>query len=296
MKKYIILAVTALSFAACTNDEVTTDGEVVLKVNAAISGTATRASGSQWANGDEIGITGGIYTNRPYAYGSSTGRFTATAGDIYFQDTNPVTFSAYYPYTANGTYADVSTSASNQTAENQPKIDFLYASGAVADKDNSTVNFTNDHAFSHCMTQITIDFKEGDDIDFDGGLLTGYSLAGMVLQGSFDTATGVATVADKEAEELSIALSGVTTANDIYTTSVIVFPQSSVVRIGLTVTVEGQLYKSTLTVPDTGNGSGLQPGTNYRFPVTVSKTGLTVGTVEINDWTTVTGTGSTALM
>ena len=86
MKPYILLAATALMLAACTNDEVTTtpDGEVALKVNAAISGTNTRASGTDWADGDRIGITGGNYTNSPYAYGS--GKFAATGQDIYFED------------------------------------------------------------------------------------------------------------------------------------------------------------------------------------------------------------------
>ncbi len=40
----------------------------------------------------------------------------------------------------------------------------------------------------------------------------------------------------------------------------------------------------------------MQPGVNYLFPVTVSKTGLTVGSAEIKDWVTVTGDGNTALM
>ena len=129
MKPYILLAATALMLAACTNDEVTTtpDGEVALKVNAAISGTNTRASGTDWADGDRIGITGGNYTNSPYAYGS--GKFAATGQDIYFEDSNPVTFSAYYPYAEGGGTVTATTGADMQTADGKYVCD---AGDAVA--------------------------------------------------------------------------------------------------------------------------------------------------------------------
>ena len=307
MKKYAFFAAAALMLAACSNEEVTTvpDGEVALKVNAAISGTVTRASGTKWDVNDQIGIstvgttTQTSYANIPYTWNGSS--FDSDGTDIYFQDaTETVTFRAYYPYVVSNTYTDVSTSAENQTTANQPKIDFLFATGATASKGTPTVNFTGDHAFNHCMTQITIEFKEGNDVDFDNGLLTAYTLSGMVMSGSFDTETGVATAADEDAKDLTISLNNVTTTSGAYTTSVIVFPQENVENIPLSVTVDGQTYKATLSVPQTPAGSetrtGLQPGCNYRFPVTVNKTDLTVGAAEINDWTPVTDDENTATM
>lgn len=297
MKPYILLAATALMLAACTNDEVTTtpDGKVALKVNAAISGTNTRASGTDWADGDRIGITGGNYTNSPYAYGS--GKFAATGQDIYFEDSNPVTFSAYYPYAEGGGTVTATTDVDMQAAANQPKIDFLYASGATASKDNPVVNFTGEHAFRHRMSQITLELTEGADMDFDNGMLTGYTLGGLKTQGSFNTQDGTAAADDNaQAADLNLTLIGVTTTEGKYTASpVIVFPQSAT-RIDLAVTVDGQSYRARLTVPEYNSASGLQPGVNYLFPVTVSKTGLTVGSAEIKDWVTVTGDGNTALM
>lgn len=297
MKPYILLAATALMLAACTNDEVTTvpDGEAALKVNATISGTNTRASGTDWAHGDRIGITGGNYTNRPYAYES--GKFAATGQEIYFEDSNPVTFRAYYPYAEGGGTVTATTGADMQTADQQPKIDFLHAGGATASKGNPVVNFTGEHAFCHRMSQITLEFTEGADMDFDNGMLTGYTLGGLKLQGSFNTQDGTATADDNaSAAELTIALSGVTTTNDRYTASpVIVFPQSAI-GIDLAVTVNGQTYKAKLTVPEYNSAFGLQPGVNYLFPVIVSKTGLTAGSADIKDWVTVTDDDNTALM
>ena len=54
MKQYILLAATALTLAACTNDEMTTatDSKVALKVNASIGTVDTRAVGTQWTTGD----------------------------------------------------------------------------------------------------------------------------------------------------------------------------------------------------------------------------------------------------
>ena len=99
-----------------------------------------------------------------------------------------------------------------------------------------------------------------------------------------------------QAADLNLTLIGVTTTEGKYTASpVIVFPQSAT-RIDLAVTVDGQSYRARLTVPEYNSASGLQPGVNYLFPVTVSKTGLTVGSAEIKDWVTVTGDGNTALM
>lgn len=283
--------------AACTNDEVTTtpDGDVALEVNAAISGTNTRASGTDWADGDQIGITGGNYTNKPYAY--ETGKFVATDGDIYFQGSTTVTFSAYYPYAEGGGTVTATTGVDMQTADRQPKIDFLYASGATASKDDPVVNFTGEHAFCHRMSQITLEFTEGTDMDFDNGMLTGYTLGGLKTQCSFNTQDGTA-AADGNAQvaDLNLTLIGVTTTGGKYTAPpVIVFPQSAT-GIDLAVTVDGQSYRARLTVPDYNSASGLQPGVDYLFPVTVSNRGLAVGTAEIKDWVTVTGDGNTALM
>lgn len=306
MKKYIILAATALSFAACNNDNepaTSADGTVALEVNAAISGTQTRASGEKWATGDRIGIstlagTGTNYSNVPYRYNGA--KFEPNAAPIYFQTGEEVTFYAYYPYREDATYNSVSTGADMQTAEKQPTIDFLFASGATASKNSPTVSFTGDYAFTHRMSQIAIEFAEGKGMDLDGNL-TDYTLSGLTLSGRFDTSTGVAALADEaEATNLTLALSGVATTDGKYTTApVIVFPQE-VTSMELAVTVDGQTYRATLTVPSVTVGgeakSGLQAGHSYLFPVTVNKTELEVGTATIKNWETVTADGANATM
>lgn len=290
MNKYIYLAAAALMLAACNNEEETTvpDGGVALEVNAAISGTTTRASGTQWAEGDRIGIsttsdTKTQYTNVAYRFDGAS--FTAEGSGIYFQDSEEVTFKAYYPYADNATYEGVSTSAENQTAAEQPNIDFLFASGATASRENPTANFTGDTAFKHRMSQVTLTFINGNDIELTN-TLTAYTLGGLVMEGTFDTGTGVATATTgAAAADLTIALSGVTTTDGKYTAApLILFPQTAG-TVSLSVVVDGETYYATLTIPD----GALQAGNNYTFPVTVSKTGLAVGSATIDDWTEVTG-------
>ena len=295
---YTMLAAGLL--ASCTNDEVTTpDSPVALQVNASINGAQTRAVGNQWSPTDQIGIstvegTDTYYNNVCYEWNGSSFT-TSPESAIYFQSTEEVTFCAYYPFT--GTpgapvkpLTGVSTDATNQSAENQPLIDFLYASGATASKDAPTVSFTGDHAFTHRMSQVTLTFIEGADMDLDGSW--SYTLGGLKLQGTFNPQTGTATADEVEAAPLALSLSGVQTTNARYTApSLILFPQDAA-SIALTVTIGGRDYTATLTVKD----GKLQPGNNYTWDVTVSKTGLVVGDAEIKNWETVNGGGATAEM
>lgn len=313
MRQNLLLAAAVLALAACNNDDAATpsDGEAALQVNAAISGTATRASGTSWAQGDRIGIstsgdTKTDYANMPYRYAGAG--FEADGDKIYFQsDDETVTFNAYYPFGgAAGTPAGIVEAATRtdmQAVDKQPAIDFLYAKGATADKDHPSADFTGDAAFHHRMSQLTLAFEEGDDMTF-AGHLTAYSLDGLVLEGGFDTATGTAQAkAGGGPETLVIRLpADLAATGKKYTAApIILFPQDIADgKIVLEVTADGEPYHATLTLPDAdGDGTkdtALKPGYNYLFPVTVSKTGLTVGKADIKDWETVTGDESTATM
>lgn len=310
MNKYhlsVIFAAT-LALAACTNDNEPTapdNGPMAAQVNASIEGTTTRASGTEWAVGDQIGISSvssGLtqYENIPYRYDGS--EFSPTDVAIYYQEAQEqVTFNAYYPFDGStGTMPasiPATTTADDQTAEKQPKIDFLFANGAMGSKANPTVNFTGNNAFHHCMSQITLTFIEGSDMNFPGSL-SGYKLKGLKLSGEFNSSNGT-TQTKGEMADLDIELSDVETENvdnkNQYTASpVILYPQDMNGTIGIEVTVDGETYSATLTIP--GNKKALEAGNNYTWPVTVSKTGMSVGQAEIWDWTPVQGDGTTATM
>lgn len=279
--------VLGIALAACTNDtENLNDGPVAAVINAEISdAVATRASGTTWAERDKIGISESRfgYTNVPYRWES--GKFTPTGTIIFFQDDDPTTFSAYYPYDADGGTLTATTDATAQ--QNQPAIDFLYATGATASTHNPEVNFTDDTdaggtdcSFHHCMSQITLTFKEGSGVDFSTIQPTGYTLSGLMLTGSFDTTTGTAETDDATAaQNLDMKLT-----NGALTSSVILFPQTKA-SIGLSVYYNSQPYTATLTIPD----GALKAGNNYTWTVTVRNKDLSIESAKITDWNPVTG-------
>ena len=280
-------AALGIALTACTNDnEVTDNDPVAAVINAEISdAVSTRASGTAWAERDEIGISENRfgYTNVPYRL--ENGKFIPAGTIIFFQDDDPTTFSAYYPYDADGGTLTATTDATAQ--QNQPAIDFLYATGATASTHNPEVNFTDDTAaggtdcsFHHCMSQITLTFEAGSGVDFTTIKPTGYTLSGLMLTGSFDTTTGTAETDDATAaQDLDMTLT-----NGALTASVILFPQTKA-SIGLSVYYNSQPYTATLTIPD----GALKAGNNYTYTVTVRNKDLSISSATISDWNPVNG-------
>ena len=274
-------AALALSLAACTNDnEVMDNGPVAARINAEISNAvATRASGTTWNENDRIGLTGigTQYDNVPYIMNGGT--FKEDGEPIYFHTTEEVVFRAYYPYDENGKTLKATTD--DEAQKNQPKIDFLYATGATASTHNPTVNFTDgtkaggkDCSFHHCMSQITLTFVAGHGVSFSAIQPESYTLSGLVLTGSFDTTTGIAKTDDgAQAANLDMPI------GSQLTSSVILFPQT-VTALPLYVKYNGERYKATLNIPE----GALQAGNNYTYTVKVRNRGIEVSQATIAAW------------
>ena len=274
-------AALGIALTACTNDnEMTDNGPVAAVINAEISdAVATRASGTTWADKDEIGVSENRYGYTNVRYRRANGKFEPAGSIIFFEDNASTTFSAYYPYDSNG--GTLTATTDGEAQKNQPKIDFLYATGATASTHNPEVNFTDgtkaggkDCSFHHCMSQITLTFEAGDGVSFSAIQPESYTLSGLALTGSFDTTTGIAKTDEKaQAADLEMPISSTLTS------SVILFPQAKA-SIGLTVVFNGNDYNATLTVPD----GELKAGNNYTYTVTVRNKGLSIGSAEITDW------------
>ena len=296
---YTMLAAGLL--ASCTNDELAdnplADGPVALSVTADINQVATRATATAFENNDQIGIfpiksdaleTG--QANKPYTYNGST--FTS-ADPYYFQDREMVTFNAYYPYDATLTATDYTIDINTRAEYQKSKTiegtniewrtnDYLFAS-AVTNVIEPSVSYTGNNAFNHVMTQVVFVFNAGtDDGVSDLSALSGYKIATpLVMDGSFDAATGEVTLdADAKAEVIAMTVTG-PAATELSADPLILLPQAiSGSELELEVTYNGQTYKAELNAPT----AGLQAGYSYTYTVTIKNTELEVTNASINAW------------
>ena len=279
--RFFTLVALALALVACNNDNENLNGDPVAARFTADIAPATRASGTTWTAGDRIGITDigydSQYGNVPFIL--KNGKFEAEGKVIYIEDTKA------YPYNAVGGILAATTDATAQ--QNQSAIDFLFATGATGDKKSPVVSFTDktgkggeDNSFHHRMSQITLTFEAGDGVNFSVVKPERYTLDGLLLTGTFNTADGIAT-ADNGAQtgELTMNL-----ADGNLTSSIILFPQT-VASLPLVVNYKGQEYHATLTMPE----GALQAGNNYTYTVKVRNKVLEVSEATIAKWNDIDG-------
>lgn len=306
MKKIILLTAVALALASCDNnddnDNIVPSQEQV-RISATI-GEPSRAKDTSWSPGDSIGISSTVGTGvGPY----TNVKYTTSGGEVfegiplYFY--NEMTLIAYYPFTGSKDIAPgfipARTDAEAQTMENQPKIDFLWDSRTNKDKkDFSAVNNTVNFKFAHKMSKLTFAFI-GSEAVYENEVLIAsevkvsdiikYEVEGLVMDGTFDTATGIcATDTDAASENLIINVEKGSVEENQYLSPLIVFPQkpgnNSVKLHVYTDEIENsgvlQHYTCTLTF---GDGE-LKPGNSYMYTVQVSKVGLKLGDMKIDDW------------
>lgn len=302
--KCLLAASMLLGLAACSNDETEKTG--MEKDNTAlftgnIEGTHTRAFDQTWDATDQIGISGTsgskAYTNICYNYASTGGgTFTAAGENIYYQDDQSVTFTAYYPWNTSLT-ATTTITADTWGQKDQKKFDFLYATASGSK--GVPVNFT----FEHKMAKLVLIVKGGKDMTYTDVKNAVCSLGNFLHEGNFDRTTRTATATGNMGVMWSFANN---TSDVAYNTPAIVenepnasvaytlilFPQTFPATVGgdlLTFTAEtgGKTYSTEIDlskVSGNDNKNELQAGAQYNITINLNKTGLTVGTSSISKW------------
>ena len=281
--RLLTLAALAMTLAACNNDnENLNDGPVAAKFTADIyESVSTRVNqdGTDWTDGDCIGITGAGFINIPYV--RESGQFVPEDKTIYFNDTETKTFNAYYPYQSDGGTVSVSTAADKPGSG----IDFLFASGATGDTHNPEVSFTDktaeggaDNSFHHRMSLIKFTFKAGDGIIFNGMEPADYTLDGLKHEGTFDTATGTTAVTEAAESPITMQLGGATTSQ------VIILPQVVNSSLELKVSFNGLDYTTTLPNPSKPEANLFSADYAYTYNITLNNKGITVEEPEITPW------------
>lgn len=294
---FLAVSIIALALTACGNDNdpQPENRPVPASLSAGIGRMdmpQSRAAGTAWAPNDAIGITATagsavLYTNIHYHTPAGDGNFVATPGpdgkdnNIYFQNTDPVAFSAYYPYYGdNGTAPDTdgiltrTLSAADQAADKQPDIDYLYAT-ATGSSASPAVSLM----FAHRMSRIVLNFKPGAGIDFPAEGFD-FTLKGLKMEGSFNTTNGNALAsATATPQDISLKVSTPTAVGAVPAASLILFPQSTPTA-ELTVKINNVDYNASLNIAT----NGLAPGSSYTYNVTVNKTSITISAPNIGNW------------
>lgn len=301
-RNYSLLAgaMLTLAFTACSNEEIENaplEKPVAAQVTADIDQVVTRASDISWENDDAIGIscssTNTNYTNMKYVTADGDGNFThegGAASGIFFQGTEEVNFSAYYPFTgtegsAPGTEGVISGNTSNQA--NQNNFDYLYATTSTSHA-TPTISFTGNNIFKHKMTRLKLIIEPSISDGFSAGDVENgtYSLSGIKHEGTFNTSNGTATATGSATNGWEITATP-TDAGNQRTYSMILYPQSS--SLTFTAVINSQTYSVVID-------PALAASTSYTYTITVKKEGLKVSDCTIGGWgAEVTGSGTAAM-
>lgn len=197
-----------------------------------------------------------------------------------------MTFTAYYPYaeTLTDGIIEKEIKDTDQEADAQKNIDYMFASGAKASREFPQVNFvddrTTDARFKHRMARLVFIFKQGADTDLKD--MSEFTVKGLKMRGTFNTTNGKATATDGAATDLIIG--GTPTASDTHTRSLILFPQTvgQDGKFQLSLTLDNVAYTAELSVP---NGkTAFESGNKYTYTITVNKTGIVVSECSIGGW------------
>lgn len=314
-KECFFLAVAALAFASCSNDDDLNmnNGPVEARISAGVSNPLTRAIDNLW-EADEIGVmvkevTGTtsnvtsvmkeLYKNVKYSTSSTdkTATFTAIGNKgIFFQDASEtVTFAAYGPYQASEPDAlpgedgvITGSTASQSTRELQKAFDFIHASGAEASRQSPDVIFDESHPFEHKMTRLIIEVKPGTDNDITIDDLTkegtSYILGGLNHSGQFDITAGTAKATGTEVvNDWSLStnsLKGTKETDTKVTFISILYPQElNNKALTFKATIDNQTYTNSDKIKPK-----LDAGYTYTYTITVKKTGISVSGYKISEW------------
>lgn len=305
-KYFITAALAVLTLTGCNSES--NEPEVIGRKDypdftAVISGIESRAFNQSWEQGDEIGISGAGRTNVCYLTNGLNGTFDVkTPGEqIYFQDENEVTFTAYYPYTDLEANA-MTISADTKVQPDQKKFDFLWTQ-ANGSKNSPNVNLN----FAHRMAKVSFTVRPGDGMSFDEVKAARLSLSGFSHTGSFDVNNGKA-VADNTVvsdwsftDEANKAPVEINDTEKLMTFSLIFFPQMFDNPLAFSAELDltgDRSYNLAANIDFTAanrekDGADAKnewvAGRQYNLSLTLHKTEITVDKCVIDPWSVVDG-------
>ena len=280
--QYIALAVLALTFAACTQDEdfiPRGDGDAV-KITASIGALQTRVSydaerNTTFDEGDQIKVENKLRTSKNVATYTLTDEEWNTADPFVWNGASKNEFEAWYPLTASYTTFTIPTDQSSEQLLGA--ADWMTASSGEIDKpENQTLNLD----FQHQLSKVTVTIADWND-EF-GGTAQEVSTPKIYSKG-----TDIEVVYATDGPNVTTsdgALTAITPSAVGHTYTAIVAPAKYAnTDKFMTFTVNGQ-EMTVLATPSSLNEEGLQAGLHYLFDLKVGKDAVTLYSVKVTPW------------
>ncbi|MFR9602694.1 MAG: fimbrillin family protein [Rikenellaceae bacterium] len=271
MKKLIYTALSLLIFASCDMDDGTNpnteSGELQIT-----SSIATRASGTSWAEGDEIGVSMYTTTTTTTAYGAENTLYTTATSSGYFASTTPLYFPAaedvdllaYYPYVTPVDLGAYELSVGGTQTES--KIDLMKTTATEVQSTSEAVNMT----FYHMLSKLQITIADSETVSASELVDGTMTLSGAVTEGSYNLHTDDVTLS-AASDDIVATISAAGVAE------MILIPQTLTDALLTFETEAGVTYTATLSATF---GSGDQ--TSYTASMSLTEANLS-GAV-IGDW------------
>lgn len=289
-KSYFLLAASALMIAACSNDESgdqSVQNPEVISLSATVNG-GMRASGENLQNAQFV--SGASIYVEAYKHGEGTaydkGNYTTTnaAGTMTGSLTYPATggnidICAYYPSTVNSNTTTFTIQENQSSVSGYQNSDLMYATKATDLEKGSTHNLT----FNHALSKIIVEIQPGAGVTAANitSLVTAVKIKNTKPTATFSIANGAVGAITKSGDITDINITGTGAINEG-----IIVPQEVAAGAFITVTYNGNDYPYSLTAPKTFN-----PGEQYTYTLTLNASGISLKSLEINDWDE--GTGDT---
>lgn len=265
-----------LLFSSCAPGEETglSDGKYPITFTAQVDGlTATRAtSDNSWAGGEEVAIQIGSEV-KTYTAASDGNLTVASSGTpFYWQNTNDITVSAWYPYNITKPTDGALTVNADQRGDGYQASDYLEAA-------ETTVTFGSSAnlIFKHRTAKVVVTLKAGGGVtDISGATVKFLNQIGVEGGGT-----------------------EVTPKFDNNTYSALLIPQNLQNNKFISVTLsDGNGGSNTYYyTPTQENEANLQGGKQYTYDITVKHGYLSVTSSASPQWTgdgeTITGNGQT---
>ena len=274
---YYTLILFSFLFVSCEND-IIADAEAGMHKFSLISSKKTLLPG--WSVGDIIGVTAYISDSEDVYSNHINRRYKITNNETFIPISKEdeilhpladqsVDFIAYYPYKA-GVSTLYPISLSEQS--NQRLIDLLYSNNAK-NKTNSSGNI--EFVFDHVLSKIKINTSPSEGLvekDLQGMRVI---INNVHSEGIFNLTTGYIEILDSKS---SIEMK---TESNGCLSEAFVLPKST---SGVSFTIE--LANGNAYGADFPQGQQLKSGYIYTYNITISPTGITFNSIEIEDWIT----------